>query len=1172
VPLDFDAPISSEWNNNYILERLHGHDQWPDQQAIDMVYQAMPFVPMRVTPQGLVEQHGKCRRTADMGAPRKDVADQGGVAAISINKAINLRGSLKQAAKVAAIGAGRQLARYAGAAIGHASGRVVDTAFRLPQGALASAGERVGRRIGESLSQAIEQRLSTTSTVLYFPEDDSGVSFALDLEDGGPQIDGCDGESEDEASTGSGSNEEGTSSAPKWTAPETKPRPECVAYDGAILRHAAEIWQEPLLGGTDDIKGYFTQLPVHSSELWKNTIAWQLKNNAVSAPVDQIVELRLGFGMSLSPNIAQRWSHAIMHMLKLDFDAEELPRFEDMLSDGQVSDDAKAWIRSRRRLSALTGNQELRLYTAHMYTDDSVFLVVGVARAARLWQCWHSLTSNLNMRMASASKRQFGTRFTWLGFSFYTQLGIVGVQPSKRDKALHTIQRLIDPNDEVTFDDYRRLVGLLQHLMLMVGGDQTYMAFMYGANFARGIALGPATVVQVDGKLGNQLRRWRDLLVTQAGASFMEALLSRTVVVPKHPDIDAHISASSLLTAQPAIDRPRFLFSDAAAETEGGGMGGYSGGFYWSWLFTDGQLQDLHITALEFIAFGVNLIMFSDVTEDRRIVCGVDALASVQAMQNWAHSENMQIIQQQIFELAEYDKVRPFLKTQHLYGEANIVADAASRGKDHILTSLGKALGIPMIRLPISDRARTFVSAVCRELRLANVAKVTSRAQQDRMRRAGSGYSSDITGDGPDSNFGIWFRRPNGSSKEPFPPFTGDCTPTKQPATQAAAFGITFTARTPVAASRSTGVQKPGTPPAPRERGQAATASFGIKFNGSKRRLDLEPRSRLGKLPALPSGHKLLHAVAVGAMDAPPATPFSDRGGSLMAIRPTGAYARGLAAAVEYGLNTARPAASATKEARAWKLWLQFCALMGTAPIRDDVIDQAVIVEEMKLVFCFFIHLIVELKPRDKTRRLIKPKTALDHVFYVQRIMRRQHHRTFNYLAQVKVILERATLDFCLLDGMESLSQKRREPVTDLEKRSMLKTPNGTKISSRLVKALIWQSCFGINFKAAILVCANTGFRKDEIVGPFTSLKMSRANLFWIIDGKIQRNPSAEALKKEKGKTNREGRRCWVPDLSRPFSSSFALRLSLSLFSISLSARLPSAEGGVAWRPRSRSL
>jgi hypothetical protein len=45
-----------------------------------------------------------------------------------------------------------------------------------------------------------------------------------------------------------------------------------------------------------------------------------------------------------------------------------------------------------------------------------------------------------------------------------------------------------------------------------------------------------------------------------------------------------------------------------------------------------------------------------------------------------------------------------------------------------------------------------------------------------------------------------------------------------------------------------------------------------------------------------------------------------------------------------------------------------------------------------------------------------------------------------------------------------------------------------------------------------LLVCSSTGFRKDEIVGPFTSLKMSHASLFWIIGGVIVRQPSAQML------------------------------------------------------------
>ena len=459
-------------------------------------------------------------------------------------------------------------------------------------------------------------------------------------------------------------------------------------------------------------------------------------------------------------------------------------------------------------------------------------------------------------------------------------------------------------------------------------------------------------------------------------------------------------------------------------------MGGYSHGAWWAWLFSsDDELQHLHITSLEFVAFGVNLIMFAERSTDRKAVCGIDALTSVQALNGWAHSEAMQIVQHHVQRLPEFELLRPFLEPQHVYGEANIAADAASRGKGAVLRALGRALGLPFVELTVSHRAKEFVNGVCNDLRAARLRSAVP-THQHAQAITGAGYPSSIAGDGP--GFSDLFSVSGAS---------GSSSVTRDLKDVGAHGSITslFSAVNGSSVGNSQQVRVAKRP---------KTAGFDSLFDSRTiRALDLQPRSTNGKLPPIPQGHKLLHAIACGATEAPIAPPFSEREVSALSIRPSGAYALGLAAAVEHGLATARPPTTAAKEARAWTLWEGFCRLMRTSPIRDDSAVQLIIDEEERLIACFFVHLIVELKPREKLRRLVKPKTAMDHIYYVKRIMQRKHKRRFDYLSTVKTILERATLDFCLLEGMESLSPKRREAISDNEKRRMLCTPNNTKLS-----------------------------------------------------------------------------------------------------------------------------
>jgi hypothetical protein len=67
-----------------------------------------------------------------------------------------------------------------------------------------------------------------------------------------------------------------------------------------------------------------------------------------------------------------------------------------------------------------------------------------------------------------------------------------------------------------------------------------------------------------------------------------------------------------------------------------------------------------HITAWEFVALGVNIIVFGAALAGQRVVLLADALASVQVMVNRAaHSPVMQIIHRLILALPEVEPWEP---------------------------------------------------------------------------------------------------------------------------------------------------------------------------------------------------------------------------------------------------------------------------------------------------------------------------------------------------------------------------------------------------------------------------------------------------------------------------------------------------------------------------------
>ena len=93
--------------------------------------------------------------------------------------------------------------------------------------------------------------------------------------------------------------------------------------------------------------------------------------------VTYVSEKRLGFGVSLSSNFAQRLSEAAVADFRARFDAQEYIRYANILdpATGVCSpyndldretltdgwSDACRWIDGRRRLSAETGQNQLRL-------------------------------------------------------------------------------------------------------------------------------------------------------------------------------------------------------------------------------------------------------------------------------------------------------------------------------------------------------------------------------------------------------------------------------------------------------------------------------------------------------------------------------------------------------------------------------------------------------------------------------------------------------------------------------------------------------------------------------------------------------------------------------------------------------------------------------------------
>ena len=389
-------------------------------------------------------------------------------------------------------------------------------------------------------------------------------------------------------------------------APEVKPQVQDKVWDDFILRDAVlTVFHEPLNGWTDDVADFFNHLPLAPSEYWTSCFAWFFNDRSESgltgfhatSPIQMsfVSELRLGFGLSLSPNIAQRFSDAIIHVFKTKFDAEEEILFNNILDstsgkcvpyndadrrtvDSNGMTDVCRWIQERRRLTVITGQNQLRRYSVHMYTDDPIFTVIGQDALTRAMRVWNDITRSFNLRMAIPRKRQVGTSLTWLGFNFYLTAGIVTVAPEKVHRALAFAEGILR-GATVTFDQYRRFIGLLEHMVLFVDGDRTFMYGLYWDNYRRGLRYGPATHMKFGDFQFKALRRWVHTLMQRGGCYFSSALRSSSIPIPKLPECP--FGASDIFGTPPRYSQIISLFSDAFATTTNGGLGGYAHGSFW---------------------------------------------------------------------------------------------------------------------------------------------------------------------------------------------------------------------------------------------------------------------------------------------------------------------------------------------------------------------------------------------------------------------------------------------------------------------------------------------------------------------------------------------------------------------------------------------------------------
>ena len=469
---------------------------------------------------------------------------------------------------------------------------------------------------------------------------------------------------------------------------EVKPSVEMLLRDLTVLRRASEVLGEPLYIFTDDAKDYFSQLALAPEERWKLNVVFlqgAIDQAPPTLPVSEhrvtfVSERVLGFGCHAASNIAQRFSDALLHIYRRRMRLAEAP----YLCEGCDPRPAFAkWRAARLRVQHRATPHQLRLHTEHMFTDDAVFAVVGVQRAIRALKVWRALTEELNLLMAIPEKRTLGVWAPWLGVHFYTALGLVTIPPPKLLRATTAIQETLDLL--ITFDKYRSLVGLLEHIRSVYRQKRNVMFGLYEPHDALGGDPDPSSAVAVSKLMRQQFGAWLARLQGAGGVAF-------TAVVSG---------------ARRAAGLTAVITGDAANDVTAAGLGGYCHGFYWHFSVGPAAAAAMHITLLEFLAAAISLLAFHYyVRRFARVVLLSDALATPYALSRESEkSPALRFAHYLLRQTSAFQSLAPLTDVAHLSGDANAFADAASRQLWSRLRALARQTRVRLSSVPVPDEA-----------------------------------------------------------------------------------------------------------------------------------------------------------------------------------------------------------------------------------------------------------------------------------------------------------------------------------------------------------------------------------------------------------------------------------------------------------------------------------
>ena len=144
-----------------------------------------------------------------------------------------------------------------------------------------------------------------------------------------------------------------------------------------------------------------------------------------------------------------------------------------------------------------------------------------------------------------------------------------------------------------------------------------------------------------------------------------------------------------------------------------------------------------------------------------------------------------------------------------------------------------------------------------------------------------------------------------------------------------------------------------------------------------------------------------------------------------------------------------------------------------------------------------------------------KPDSLLGHLYAVKR-HHDQHAIPFLTKGATHQLTRTLGLEYELVHGPEALAPRKREALTPRMVRALIRAVDGVRINLLGFHDVPRGSWLARNIKGALAISGCGGFRLAEVAlvdgTAFTAMKMSRASLFFIINGETIRCPTPEEL------------------------------------------------------------